>query len=107
MSRLTWHGTAEPDSRDQILRHVRGQGDINFPCSADDEQDWQPYPVDPYSAVCDDHTSIIRIHYYLQTRTTYALILNSSITKSVFNNSRHFQHAHLILTVGLEKRGAH
>ena len=22
---------------------------INFPCSADhDEQDWQPYPVDPY-----------------------------------------------------------
>ena len=27
-----------------------------FPCSADHEQDWQPYPVDPYSAICDDHT---------------------------------------------------
>ena len=26
-----------------------------FPCSADHEQDWQPYPVDPYSAICDDH----------------------------------------------------
>ena len=57
MSRLTRNGTAEPVSRDQILRHVRGQGNINFPCSADHEQDWQPYP-DPYSAKCDDHTYI-------------------------------------------------
>ena len=45
-----------PVSRDQILRHVRGQGNIHFPCSADHEQDWQPYPVDPYPAICDDHT---------------------------------------------------
>ena len=45
-------------SRDQILRHVRGQGNIHFPCSADHEQDWQPYPVDPYAAICDDHTYI-------------------------------------------------
>ena len=58
MSRLTRDGTAEPVSRDQILRHVRGQGNIPFPCSADHEQDWQPYPVDPYSAICDDHTYI-------------------------------------------------
>ena len=56
MGRLTRDGTAEPVSRDQILRHARGQGNINFPCSADHEQDWQPYPVDPYSAICDDHT---------------------------------------------------
>ena len=55
MSRLTRDGTAEHVSRDQILRHARGQGNINFPCSADHEQDWQPYPVDPYSAICDDH----------------------------------------------------
>ena len=46
MSRLTRDGTAEPISRDQILKHARGQGDINFPCSADHEQDWQPYPVE-------------------------------------------------------------
>ena len=56
MSRLTRDGTAEPVSRDQILRHARGQGNIHFSCSADYEQDWQPYPVDPYSAICDDHT---------------------------------------------------
>ena len=30
MSRLTRDGTAEPVSRDQILRHVRGQGNIIF-----------------------------------------------------------------------------
>ena len=43
-------GTAEPVSRDQNLRHARGQGNIHFPCSADHEQDWQPYLVHPYSA---------------------------------------------------------
>ena len=59
MSRLTRDGTAEPVSRDQILRHARGQENINFPCSADHEQDWRPYPVDSYSAICDDHTYII------------------------------------------------
>ena len=58
MSRLTRDGTAEPVSRDQILRHARGQGNIYFPCSADHEQDWQPYMVDPYSAICDDHKYI-------------------------------------------------
>ena len=66
MSRLTRDGTAEPVSRDQILRHARGQGNVHFPCSADHEQDWQPYPVDPYSAICDDHTSI---HTYIHQKT--------------------------------------
>ena len=31
MSRLTRDATAEPVSRDQILRHERGQGNIHFP----------------------------------------------------------------------------
>ena len=64
--RLMRDGTAEPVSRDQILRHARGQGNINFPCSADHEQDGQPYPVDPYSAICDGHTYI---HTYIHTHT--------------------------------------
>ena len=67
MSRLMRDGTAEPVSRDQILRHARGQGNVHFPCSADHEQDWQPYPVDPYSAICDDHTYI---HTYIHTEPT-------------------------------------
>ena len=49
--------TAEPVSRDQVLRRERGQRNIYFPCSADhEEQEWQPYPVDPYSSICDGHT---------------------------------------------------
>ena len=65
MNRLTRDGTAEPVSRDQILRHARGQGNDHFPCSADHEQDRQPYPVDPYSAICDDHTYIHTIGVYV------------------------------------------
>ena len=50
MSRLTRDGTAEPVSQDQILRRERElQGNIHFPSSADHVQDWQPYPIDPYS----------------------------------------------------------
>ena len=56
MSRLKRDKTAEPVSRDHILRRERGQRNLHFPCSADHEQHWQPYPVDPYSAICDDHT---------------------------------------------------
>ena len=48
MSRLTREETAEPVSQDQILRRERGQGNINSPFSANHEQDWQPYPVDPF-----------------------------------------------------------
>ena len=44
--------SAELVSRDQILRRQRGQGNVNFPCSADHEQDWHPYPVDPCACVC-------------------------------------------------------
>ena len=66
MSRLMQDGTAEePVSRDQILRHVRGQGIIHFPCSSDHEQDWQPYSVDPYSSICDDHTILIRYRHLI------------------------------------------
>ena len=40
----------------QNFRRERGQGNVNFPCSADHEQDWQPYPVDLYSCYMCDHT---------------------------------------------------
>ena len=49
---LTRDGTAESVSRDQILRHERGQGNITFSCSANHVQDWQPYSVGPYSDIC-------------------------------------------------------
>ena len=68
MSRLTRDGTAETVSRDQILRHERGQGNINFPCSADHEQDWQPYPVNPYSCYMCDHTYILHVMCWPSTK---------------------------------------
>ena len=55
LRRLTRDGTVEPVSRDQILRRERGQ--TIFPCSAD-HQDWETYPVAPYSSIInrrDDH----------------------------------------------------
>ena len=58
MSRLTRDRAAESVSRNQILRCERGHGNIVFPCSADHEQDWQSYPVDPYSCYMCDHTYI-------------------------------------------------
>ena len=63
MNRLTRDGNAEPVSRDQVLRYERGQGNINLPYSADHVQDWQPYPVDPYSAIC------VTIHTYIYIHT--------------------------------------
>ena len=56
MRALARDGTAERVSREQILRHERGQGKKRFSCSADHEQNWQPHLVDPYSDMCDDHT---------------------------------------------------
>ena len=79
MSRLTRDGTAEPVSRDQILRHARGQGNINFPCSADHEQDWQAYPVSPYSAICDDNTCIHT--YILHGRGGKGIIMAESFSR--------------------------
>ena len=72
MSRLTRGGTAEPVSRDQI---------IHFLCSADHEQDWQPYPVDAYSAICDDH---IYIHTYYQVSTGVSYCLD--YVEDIYNN---------------------
>ena len=82
MSRLTRDGTAETVSRDQILRHERGQGNINFPCSANHEQDWQPYPVDPYSCyMCDRayiHTYISYVYPIISMcRSNIAVLLDN------------------------------
>ena len=59
-SRLTRDGTAEPVSRDQILRRGRVQGNIHFPCSADHEQDWQPYRLIHTPAICVTIQAMVR-----------------------------------------------
>ena len=63
ISLLARDGTAESISRDKILRRERGQGkNIPFSSSADHEQDWQPYPVDPYSAYIIHSYGTFNIH---------------------------------------------
>ena len=76
LSRLTRDGKAEPVSRDQILRRVRGQGNIRFPCSADHEQDWQPYLV--------IHTllNVVTIH------CSVAILFMSIVTKDLLISPR-------------------
>ena len=73
MSRRARDGTAEPVSRDQILRRKRGQGNIHFPCLVYHVQDLQPFPVDPYAlAICmlfvwsrDDAVVVVVTAYYV------------------------------------------
>ena len=52
------YGDEQADARlaGPIVRRERGQVNIHFPCSADHKQNWQPYPVDPSLAICDDNT---------------------------------------------------
>ena len=72
-SKLTQDGTAEPVSRDQILRRERGQRITHFPCSAaDHEQDWQPCPVVRAihtNIVLHTHTAVVT-HIYAYYTTT-------------------------------------
>ena len=71
MSRLTRDGTAEPVSRDQIFRHERRHGKYSFSYSVDHVQDWQPYPVDPYSCYMCDHRATYPSFYYSTSKETY------------------------------------
>ena len=81
ISRLTRDGTAEPVSRDQILMRERGQGNVNFPCFTDHEQDWQTYPVDLYSCYMCNHPDLIAV-------ATLALRLGLSVEASYYMISR-------------------
>ena len=44
---------ARPNSQ---ARTRKGKRPFSLFFRADHERDWQPYPVDPYSAICDDLT---------------------------------------------------
>ena len=46
---------ARPDSQ----ARTRTGENIYFPCSADHVQNWQSYPVDPFSCYTCDHTSML------------------------------------------------
>ena len=85
MRRLTRDGTAEPVSRDQIIRREYGQGNMYFPYSADHVQDWQPYPVDPYS--CYLTLAILLLLYVWQYIHTGAYI-RPRLTEEIKNDPK-------------------
>ena len=84
MSRLTRDGTAEPVSRDQIVRRERGRVHINFPCSADHKQGSQPYPLNPHCCYMCDHT-------YIHTKLIAASIFYPASEGSIYVSSYHVQ----------------
>ena len=67
MSRLTRDGTAEPISRDQILRHARGQRNIIFPVQLTLSRIGNPTRLIHTLAICDDHTYIHTYYVLLNT----------------------------------------
>ena len=46
-----------------------------FLCSADHEQNWQPYPVDPFSAT-SDYYAYIHTYTYIYILHTCAMIVD-------------------------------
>ena len=59
-----------------VVLYCQGQGKNYFPCSADHEQDWQHYPVDTYSAMCDDHTYIVPLSLFDLIAIPLSLLLH-------------------------------
>ena len=85
MSKLRRDRTAEPVSRDEILRRERGQRVIHFPCSAaDHEQDWQPCPVvraihtNMNSSTYKYRCSYTYIYIYIYIIYAYEVLYNNS-----------------------------
>ena len=72
MSRLTRDGTAEPVSRDQILRHVRGQDSIFiFPVQLTTSRIGNLTRLIHTLLLCDDHTYIHIFGGLSQKRNVY------------------------------------
>ena len=58
MNGLTRDGRAGPVSRDQIIRRVRGRGNVFFPVQLTTSRIGN-HTVDPYSAMCDDSAVVL------------------------------------------------
>ena len=100
MSKLTQDVRAEPVSRDQILRHARGQGNIHFPCSADHEQDWLPHPVHPYSAMCDEHTYIHTCGQHIKKMLSWVrMYVCPAVFRTIHSSQVNFQEKDVLVTL--------
>ena len=69
MSRLTRDGTAEPVSRDQILRHARGQGNIIFPVQLTTSR------ISNLTRLIHTLPYVMTIHTHIRYSTRYLLFI--------------------------------
>ena len=90
VSRMARNGTAETISREQNLRRESGQGNVNFPCSADQVQDWQPYPLDPYSCYMCDHIYVCNPTVQYKDLAYYYCIIHAPSPVLLIDNSLFF-----------------
>ena len=84
--------SAEPISRDQILRRERGQGNINISCSAGNEQDWQPYAVDPLHVKNNKNNSLNLSLFNTQAIQYTTSIYGSTIMWQLGNSQAEVQY---------------
>ena len=84
-SRLTRDGTAQPVSRDQILRRERGQGDNNFSCSASHEQDLATLPGWSILLLCVMTIHTYYVWPYRRSIHTVVLVLSNMPSFKIFS----------------------
>ena len=76
MSRLTRDGAAEPVSRDQILRHARGQGNIIFLVQL------TPSRIGNLTRLIHTLLHVMTIHTYIHTYIRLITDLHAEAIKS-------------------------
>ena len=84
MSRLTRDGTAEPVSRDQILRHARGQGNIIFPVQLTTSR------IGNLTRLIHTLLYVMTIHTYIQSyynvnMNIYNLVTYNDVNMNIYN----------------------
>ena len=84
MSRLTRDRTAEPVSRDQILRHARGQGNIIF-------------PVQLTTSRIGNLTRLIHTLLYVMTVHTYIVIMLYDVIEQCHNALSSVVHKNVLI----------
>ena len=77
MSRLTRDGTAEPVSRDQILRHAQGQGNIIFPVQLTTSR------IGNLTRLIHTLLYVMTIHTYNPTYCNVAILILPVVTKDL------------------------
>ena len=89
MIRLTRDGTAEPVSRDQILRHARGQGNIIFPVQLTTSR------IGNLTRLIHTLLYVMTIHTYIHTVKTYEFTFIQNLKTAISNRIKSIYLTHL------------